>query len=48
MLGECQGSLKQKNTLICPRNKSEIQLAKNLVHIQLIPTVASIAGILLE
>jgi hypothetical protein len=27
---------------------SEIHLAKNSVHIQLIPTVASIAGILLE
>jgi hypothetical protein len=29
-------------------NKSEIHLAKNSVHIQLIPTVASIAGIPLE
>jgi hypothetical protein len=30
------------------RHKSEIHLAKHLVRIQLIPTVASIAGILLE
>jgi hypothetical protein len=53
------GLVKTNNTLVFARNfqdflgyvevnKSEIHLAKNSVHIQLMPTVASIAGILLE
>jgi len=54
------GFVKTNNTLIftgnfedflgylLERNKSEIHLAKNSVHIQLIPTIASITGIPLK